>query len=164
MIVRPGKLEDSRAIASIFNHYIDHSNARFETEPMSDDQITGWMAQFGDSAKHRLFVAVDKRKVVAGFACTQRYRDIIAFERTVEATIYLKPDLRASGIGTRLYESLFDSISTTGVHRILAGIALPNDRSVALHRKFGFREVGIFDEYAKKNGEYISSIWMQKCV
>jgi phosphinothricin acetyltransferase len=43
----------------------------------------------------------------------------------------------------------------------LAGIALPNDASVALHRKFGFTEVGVFEEYAIKNGTYVSSVWMQ---
>jgi phosphinothricin acetyltransferase len=41
-------------------------------------------------------------------------------------------------------------------------IALPNDALVALHRKLGFTEVGIFSEYAVKDGQYISSIWMQR--
>jgi phosphinothricin acetyltransferase len=44
----------------------------------------------------------------------------------------------------------------------VAGIALPNDASVALHRKFGFAEVGILDEYAIKHGAYVSSLWMQR--
>jgi len=48
------------------------------------------------------------------------------------------------------------------VHVALAGIALPNDASVALHRNFGFTEVGTFREYAIKNGQYISSVWMQR--
>jgi phosphinothricin acetyltransferase len=48
------------------------------------------------------------------------------------------------------------------VHVILAGIALPNDASIALHRKFGFTEIGTFREYALKNGTYISSTWMQR--
>ena len=33
---------------------------------------------------------------------------------------------------------------------------------VALHRKFAFVEVGVFREYAIKNGQYISSLWMQR--
>jgi phosphinothricin acetyltransferase len=37
-----------------------------------------------------------------------------------------------------------------------------NDASVALHRKFGFTEVGTFHEYAAKNGQYISSLWMER--
>lgn len=47
------------------------------------------------------------------------------------------------------------------VHCIVVGIAVPNDASVALHRRFGFTDIGVFDEYAQKNGERISSLWMQ---
>jgi phosphinothricin acetyltransferase len=36
------------------------------------------------------------------------------------------------------------------------------DASVALHRKLGFTEVGTFHEYAVKNGEYLSSVWMER--
>jgi phosphinothricin acetyltransferase len=48
------------------------------------------------------------------------------------------------------------------LHLAVAGIALPNDASVALHRKFGFTDVGVFDEYAIKHGSYINSLWMQR--
>jgi L-amino acid N-acyltransferase YncA len=38
---------------------------------------------------------------------------------------------------------------------------LPDDASVAHHRKLGFTEVGTFHEYALKNGQYLSSVWME---
>jgi phosphinothricin acetyltransferase len=41
-------------------------------------------------------------------------------------------------------------------------VALPNEASVALHHKFGFNEVGVFNDYAIKNGQYISSVWLEK--
>jgi len=58
--------------------------------------------------------------------------------------------------------SVISPKNTETVHLAVAGIALPNDASVALHRKFGFSDVGIFDEYAMKHGAYISSLWMQR--
>ena len=48
------------------------------------------------------------------------------------------------------------------VHRAVAGIALPNEASVRLHRRMGFNEVGVFDEYAIKGDRYLSSLWMQR--
>jgi len=36
-----------------------------------------------------------------------------------------------------------------------------SDASAALHRRFGFTEVGTFHEYAIKNGQYLSSLWME---
>ena len=66
-------------------------------------------------------------------------------------------------MSTALYRALFDSLALEpSVHVALAGIALPKNASVALHRKFGFTEVGTFREYAIKNGLYISSVWMQR--
>lgn len=65
-------------------------------------------------------------------------------------------------MGTSLYRALFDGIADEPVHTVVAGIAMPNDASVALHRKFGFTEIGTFREYAVKNGRYISSLWMQR--
>ena len=82
---------------------------------------------------------------------------------TVEVSIALDVSSRGQGVGTALYRALFDSLDLEpSVHVALAGIALPNDASVALHRKYGFTEVGTFREYAIKNGQYISSVWMQR--
>ena len=68
---------------------------------------------------------------------------------------------RGQGVGTVLYRALLRCLADEPVHVALAGIVLPNDASVALHRKLGFTEVGIFHEYAVKNGQYLSSIWME---
>jgi phosphinothricin acetyltransferase len=53
-------------------------------------------------------------------------------------------------------------LSKEDLHLAVAGIALPNDGSVALHKKFGFTDVGVFDEYALVNGRFHSSLWTQK--
>lgn len=66
------------------------------------------------------------------------------------------------GVGSLLYRALFECLADEPVHVFPAGIAMPNDASVALHRKFGFTEVGTFGEYAVKNGQYINSLWMQR--
>ena len=58
--------------------------------------------------------------------------------------------------------TLLDWLADAPVHVVLAGIVLPNDASVALHRKLGFTEVGTFHEYALKNGQYLSSLWMER--
>jgi phosphinothricin acetyltransferase len=97
-----------------------------------------------------------------GYACSQPYRDHEAFQETVEVSISLDVSCRGQGVGTLLYRELFACLVGQPVHVVLAGIALPNDASVALHRKLGFTEVGTFREYAIKDGQYISSLWMQR--
>ena len=161
MEIRTGKLADVSSITDIFNFYIEHSNARFEESPLPLDNRLEWFSQFKPDSRHQIYVAIDNGKLI-GFACSQPYRAMAAFDETVEVTVYLAPFIQGKGVGSKLYEKLFGAIQAHGVHRVLSGVALPNEASIALHKRFGFREVGVFNEYAKKNGEYISSMWLEK--
>jgi phosphinothricin acetyltransferase len=160
--ITAGTEDDLVAIVGILNDTAASSIARFETRPVSVAERRDWFGQFGAAGPYRLVVARGGDQVL-GYACSQRYRDLEAFRETVEVSIALDASSRGQGAGTALYHALFDSLTAEpSVHVALAGIALPNDASVALHRKFGFTEVGTFREYAIKNGQYISSVWMQR--
>jgi len=148
-------------IVEILNYTAANSIATFNARPTSVAERRDWFEQFSSAGPYRLLVA-RRANLVLGYACTQRYRDHEAFRETVEISIALDASCRGQGVGTSLYRALFDSLAHEPVHTVLAGIALPNDASVALHRKFGFTDVGTFREYAVKNGQYISSLWMQR--
>ncbi|HEY2305324.1 MAG TPA: GNAT family N-acetyltransferase [Streptosporangiaceae bacterium] len=154
--------DDLPAIVGILNYSAANSIAHFDTRPVSVASRRGWFGQFSATGPYRLLVA-RRGDEVLGYACSQRYRDHEAFRETVEVSIALDVRSRGQAMGTALYRALFDSLALEpSVHVALAGIALPNDASVALHRKFGFTDVGTFREYAIKNGQYISSVWMQR--
>jgi phosphinothricin acetyltransferase len=160
--ITAGTENDLLAIVGILNYTAANSTARFETRPVSVAERRDWFGQFSATGPYRLLVARDGDQVL-GYACSQRYRDHEAFRETVEVSIALDADSRGRGVGTALYRALFGSLALEpSVHVALAGIALPNDASVALHRRHGFTEVGTFREYAIKNGRYISSVWMQR--
>ncbi|KJY91436.1 GCN5 family acetyltransferase [Vibrio neptunius] len=161
MKIRTALRRDVQAITDIFNYYIAHTNARFEETSFTLENRLNWFEQFSPITKHQLLVAEHQGNIV-GFACSQPYRSSEAFADTVEVTIYLVPDAKEQGTGSALYQALMKALKLQGVHRALSGIALPNEASIALHEKFGFREVGVFDSYAKKNGSYISSVWLEK--
>jgi phosphinothricin acetyltransferase len=160
--ITAGTGDDLVAIVGILNYTAASSIARFETGPVSVAERREWFGRFSATGPYRLVVARGGDQV-RGYACSQRYRDHEAFRETVEVSIALDADSRGRGTGSALYRALFDSLDLEpSVHVAVAGIALPNDASVALHRKFGFTEVGTFREYAIKNGQYISSVWMQR--
>jgi phosphinothricin acetyltransferase len=159
-IVRPASRDDLPELVSIYNHYITNSHATFDTEPVTVESRTGWFEMFSEVGPNRLLVAAEGDRVL-GCASSAPYREHPAFARTVEVSIYLRPDVRSRGIGSALYRPLLDNLQAERIHVALAGVALPNDASIALHRRFGFTEVGVFEEYALKNDTYISSVWMQ---
>lgn len=161
MDIRLGKLSDIKSITRTFNFYIQHTNARFEESLFTLENRQEWFAQFSDGSKYQIYVAVQDDELL-GFACSQQYRPMQAFDETVEVTIYLAPEAKGKGLGSKLYSRLFSALAEQDVHRAVSGIALPNEASIALHKRFGFQEIGIFNEYAKKHGQYISSVWLEK--
>jgi L-amino acid N-acyltransferase YncA len=58
------------------------------------------------------------------------------------------------GIGSRLYEELFASLREKSVHVVIGCIALPNEKSVALHEKFGMRKAAHFSQVGYKFGAW----------
>jgi phosphinothricin acetyltransferase len=159
--IRQAGVEDLPAIVGILNDLAASSTASFDTQPTTVADRQGWFEQFSASGPYRALVAESDGRVV-GYACSQRYRDHEAFRMTVEVSISLDANCRGRGLGSLLYDDLFAQLDSAPVHVALAGIAVPNDASVALHRKFGFAEVGTFREYAVKDGRYLSSVWMQR--
>ena len=65
---------------------------------------------------------------------------------------YCAPEAVGRGIGTRLYAGLFEALRAEDIHRFVAVYALPNAATDALHRRFGFRVVGVFSENGRKFG------------
>lgn len=44
------------------------------------------------------------------------------------------------------------------------GLAVPNPASVALHERFGFREIGTYREVGRKFGRYWSVRWYELAI
>jgi phosphinothricin acetyltransferase len=158
--IRTATRNDLSSLVEILNHYISHSNVTFQTSETTVEDRLGWFEDFG-KGPYQILVA-ERDGTVVGCAYSSRYRAGPAFDTTVETSIYLSPAHHGVGAGTALYSALFQRLGENPVHLAVAGVALPNDASIALHRKFGFIEVGTFREYARKNGNWMSSTWFQR--
>jgi len=159
--IGPGTEYDLPAIVEILNYAAANSIATLATRPTTVAERRDWFDRFSATGPYRLVVARGAGRVV-GYAASLPFREHEGFRRTVEVSIALAADSRGQGVGTALYQALFEWLADAPVHVAVAGISLPNDASVALHRKLGFTEVGIFHEYAMKNGQYLSSLWLER--
>lgn len=163
LVIRPAVASDLPLLTEIYNYYIENTNIAFDTEPMTEDDYRPWFEKYSTTGPYRLFVAELDGEVI-GSAGSRQYREHPAFIETVEFGIYLSKKAHGKGVGKKLYSALFEALKNEKVHLVVAGVALPNPASVALHKSMGFSEVGVFDQYAQKNGQYISSMWLQKRV
>ncbi len=162
LVVRAGERRDLPSILETYNHYVRTSPATFEVLPVSVDDRVEWFERHGRAGPHRLFVAEAPTGEIVGWSSTSPFRSRAAYSTTVEASVYLRPDRLGHGVGTALYERLFDAIQGEDIERIVAGIALPNPASLALHRRFGFRHVGTFTRVGRKFGQYWDVAWFER--
>lgn len=160
-VFRDAEARHRPAILEIYNHYVLNAACTFDIEPYSLERRTPWFDQFATEGPHRLLVA-ETAGVVLGYANSMRHRAKAAYDRTVETSIYLHPEWTGRGMATALYAALLEAAAEGGAHLAVAGISLPNPASVALHRKLGFEEVGMFPEIGFKFGRYWDTYWMQK--
>ena len=159
--IRPAERGDLPRITQIYNYYVLNTPVTFDVEAYTVERREAWFAQFSAAGRYRLLVA-DENGVVMGYAGTTRFRPKAAYESTVETTIYCAPDAVGNGIGTRLYAALFEALRSEDVHRFVAVYALPNAATDALHRRFGFRVVGVFSENGRKFGKYWDVCWAER--
>lgn len=158
VFVRRVEQGDLPALLAIYNHYVVNTHVTFDLEPRTLAQRQEWLDGFAPAGRHQCFVAV-KAGVPIGWACTAKFKEKAAYQTSVETSVYLAPGESGQGLGRRLYETLFEALAREDVHRLFAGIAQPNDASVALHRKMGFRHVGTYDEVGRKFGRFWDVAW-----
>jgi phosphinothricin acetyltransferase len=146
----------------IYNHYVATSPATFEVSPVRRDDRVGWFHEHSNGGRYRLMVATEGADRVVGWATSSRFRPRAAYDTSVEASVYCRDGRSGRGIGSRLYATLFRAIAGEDIERILAGIALPNPASVALHQSFGFRRVGVFHRVGRKFERYWDVAWYER--
>lgn len=159
--IRSATLDDAEAINNIGNHYIYETPTNFKTDALTLEERKCWIAGFAVTGRYRLLVA-SKNDNAIGYAGSSPFHERKAYETSVSTTIYLHPDNHSKGIGTLLYNELFNLLKTEDIHRVFAGITLPNPASRAIHHKFGFKEVGTFTEAGRKFGRYWDVMWLEK--
>jgi len=161
-VIRSAVADDLPALTDIYNHYIVHTAVTFDLLPFTPDERRSWFDAHGTTGPYRLLVATEYDGIVVGYATTSRWRPKAAYQTTVESSVYVHPSAIGRGCGRALYDALFQSIAGEDLHRIVAGISLPNDASIRLHEKFGFRSVGVFCGVGRKFERYWDVAWFER--
>ena len=159
--IRSAVLDDLPRLTEIYNYYVINTPITFDLEPVTVESRVRWFDEHSGTKRHRLFVAEDAGLIV-GWAGTGPFRDRAAYDTSVETTVYCSHESTGRGIGAAMYRVLIDALKDEDIRRVLAGITLPNDASIALHRRFGFTEVGVFTECGRKFGKYWDVVWMER--
>ncbi|HEX5238952.1 MAG TPA: GNAT family N-acetyltransferase [Sphingomicrobium sp.] len=148
--IRLASSGDAAAIAAIYRPYVEHSHFTFEEAAPATDEIGARMA----NPLHPWLVIQEHGRVL-GYASTSAMRNRAAYRWSVETGIYLAAEAQGRGIGRELLTAHLDLLKRQGFVTAIAGIALPNEASAALHEKVGFTLVGIERGVGFKLGRWV---------
>lgn len=160
-----GLARDSQACAAIYAPYVTDTVVSFEAEPPTADELAERVAVYGRSHAWLVAEYADGPAAgdIVGYAYGAPYSPREAYRWTVETTVYLATDApRRTGLGRTLYTALLDVLADRGYLRAIAGVALPNDASVGLHRAVGFEDVGTLRRVGWKLGAWHDVLRMQR--
>lgn len=157
--VRPAEGRDLPAINEIYNDAVLNSAATFDTEPATLEERRQWLVE--RSRPYAVFVAEREGEVV-GWASIGPFRAKPAYRFSVEDTVYVREDVRGDGVGSLLLRRLLKAAAENGFHTVIARIAAPNPVSERLHRRLGFRRVGVEREVGYKFERWLDVVVMQK--
>jgi L-amino acid N-acyltransferase YncA len=157
--IRAATLSDADACAELYAPYVTDTSITFEVEPPTSEQFTERIAEA--QARHAWLVA-ERDEMLLGYAYGHRLHERAAYDWSCETSIYLAVDVRREGVGRALYQELLGRLAARGYRRALAGIALPNDASIGLHRALGFEDVGCYRRVGWKNGAWHDVAWVQR--
>ena len=163
LVIRPAEVRDLPGVLEIYNHYILTSPATFDLVPQTLEQRQEWFSHYHVTGRHRMMVA-DRDGLVLGYATSSVFRPRAAYDQSVESSVYVRDGATGQGLGTRLYRALFTALGDEDIHRVYAGVTTPNDASIALHNRFGFRRVGRLDEVGRKFERWWDVVLLEKRV
>ena len=152
MNIRTVNPEDAAQIAEIYNYYIENTHQTFETEALSADEMR---ARIAEIAGDYPYLVAEEDGTIYGYAHAAQFKMRQAYEFSAEVSIYVKANSKQRGIGSMIYEKLFEELKETDIHALIAGISLPNDGSVRFHEKLGFTKVAHFKEVGYKLGRWV---------
>jgi phosphinothricin acetyltransferase len=158
MHVREATGEDAAACAGIYAPYVTDTAISFETEPPDEDEMRARIA--GALMTHAWLVLEDGGRV-HGYAYGAAFHRRAAYQWACEVSVYLEMGSGRRGGGRMLYEALLSRLAARGYRTAIAGMALPNEASVGLHRAMGFEEVGTYRRIGWKHGRWHDVMWTQ---
>lgn len=159
--IRDARAADAASLLSIYRPFVTDTTVSFEEEP---PDVAEFERRIASAQSKWAWLVAERDGEILGYAYGSSYRPRAAYRFSVETSAYVDARHRGQGIGRALYERLFDVLGGKGYCTAYAGIALPNDASIALHKAVGFTAIGVFRRAGFKFGAWRDVSWWERTI
>lgn len=157
--IRPATAADAARISEIYAYYVANSAATFDDAAPTAADFARTIAAVEQTYP---FLVATIDGTTEGYAFARSLSSKAAYRWSVELTVYVSPDHRGMGLGTRLYEVLTSLLERQNVQTAYACITHPNAESETMHERLGFESLGLWRQTGCKFGQWRDVVWMQK--
>jgi phosphinothricin acetyltransferase len=157
-IIREATKSDATGMLEIYAPFILNSGITQETEVPS---VEDFQQRVLANLEERPWLVCEINNEVAGYAYAGKHRERKGYQWCTEPSVYISEKYFGFGIANALYTALFDILKIQGHVNAYAVITLPNDRSIAFHKKFGFEYLTTYKKIGYKLGQWHDVGWMQ---
>lgn len=159
MKIRMIEEKDIQTVLDIYKPYIETTAITFETEVPTYEE-------FVQRVNHKLeqfpWLVYEEEGKILGYAYASLMRERAAYSWDAELSVYLQEGNHGLGIGSKLYLVLEAILKEMNFVNLYGCITYPNEKSVRLHQKLGYKEIGIFHNSGYKLGSWHDVLWMEK--
>jgi L-amino acid N-acyltransferase YncA len=150
---------DAAWVHKIYGPIVRDTFISFEVDPPAVDEVARRIAA---TMRMHPWIVFEDEEGIAGYAYASEHRARPAYQWSVDVSCYVHERARRRGIASRLYRATFRILERQGFTNAFAGIALPNEASVAMHSSVGFVAIGTYVNVGYKCGGWHDVIWMQR--
>lgn len=150
---------DTKQILEIYTPSVLGSAISFEDVVPTEAEMKTRIEKI--SSRYPWLVATDENSRVVGYAYATQHRERAAYRWSVDVAVYVHADAHGKRIGSQLYTRLFEILKELNYYRAFAGITLPNEASVKIHEKMGFKHLGTYKNVGFKNGQWRDVGWWE---
>jgi phosphinothricin acetyltransferase len=163
VIIRDATNDDMPDVRSIYTHYVLHGLATFEEVVPSVEEMLSRRAAI--VTRGLPYLVAELEGSVVGYSYAGTYRPRVAYQYTVEDSVYVRQGLAGRGIGKALLHELIQRCEQGPWRQMVAVIGdSANVASVVLHERAGFRLVGTLNAVGFKLGHWVDTVLMQRAL
>jgi L-amino acid N-acyltransferase YncA len=153
--IEPLKAGDWEAVRAIYLQGIATGNATFA---QSAPEWHTWDSEHLKTCR----LAARSGDTILGWAALSPVSGRCVYAGVAEVSIYVAEGARAQGIGIALLDALTLQSERDGIWTLQAGIFPENEASIRLHKRAGFRIVGVRKRLGQMNGRWRDVVLMER--
>lgn len=156
LLIRPAEPRDAAALAEIYAPSVRERPTSFELDAPDAAEMARRLARVSTMWP---WLAAESGGELLGYCYASAFAERAAYHWSVTTTVYVHDAAQRRGLGRALYLRLFEILRRQGAVMAFAGITLPNEASVGLHRALGFAPVGMYPRAGFKLGRWWDVAW-----